>query len=160
MGESTEAALRRLGVLVGEWTTESTHPELPGTVVHGQATFEWLEGERFLIGRERADHPDFPDAIVIIGHTDGLQTHSFDSRGVYRVVETRISDEAWEFSMPREQPSDSAFAEGSPEFAGRFVGTFEDDGNTIAGRFQLSYDDENWQDDLQTTYRRVSPRPA
>jgi hypothetical protein len=81
VSESTEAALRRLSVLVGEWTTESTHPALPGTVVHGQATFEWLEGERFLIWRERADHPDFPDAIVIIGDTDGLQAHSFDSRG-------------------------------------------------------------------------------
>ena len=36
---------------------------------------------------------------------------------------------------------------------------FEDDGDTIVGRVQLSYDDENWQDDLETTYRRVSPRP-
>jgi hypothetical protein len=138
VSESTEAALRRLSVLVGEWTTESTHPALPGTVVHGQATFEWLEGERFLIWRERADHPDFPDAIAIIGDTDGLQAHSFDSRGVYRVVETRISDEAWEYLMPREQPSDTAFAEGTPGFSGPFVGTFEDD--------------------LQTTYRRVSAR--
>ena len=161
MSESTEteAALRRFGALVGGWTTESTHPALPGTVVHGQATFEWLEGERFLIWRERADHPDFPDAIVIIGWTDGLQAHSFDSRGVYRVVETRISDEAWEYRLPREQPSDTAFAEGTPGFAGRFVGTFEDGGDTITRLVQLSYDDENWQDDLVTTYRRLSARP-
>ncbi|MPY95666.1 MAG: hypothetical protein GEV08_22200 [Acidimicrobiia bacterium] len=78
---------------------------------------------------------------------------------MYCVVETRISEEAWEFSMPREQPSDAAFDEGSPGFAGRFVGAFADGGNTIVGRFQLSYDDENWEDDLQTTYRRVSARP-
>ena len=160
MSESTEAAHGLLGVLVGEWATESTHPAVPGTVVHGQASFEWLEGERFLIWRERADHPDFPDSIAIIGDTDGLQAHSFDSRGVYRVVETRISDEAWEYSMPREQPSDTAFDEGSPGFAGRFVGTFADGGNTIVGRVQLSFDDVNWEDDLQTTYRRVSARPA
>jgi hypothetical protein len=158
VNESTEGALRRLSVLVGEWTTESTHPAVPGTVIHGQATFEWLEGERFLIWRERADHPDFPDSIAIIGDTDGLQTHSFDSGGVYRVVETRISDEAWEYFMPREQPSDTAFADGTPGFSGRFVGTFEDGGNTIVGRVQLSYDDENWQDDLQTTYHRMSAR--
>jgi hypothetical protein len=157
VNESTEGALRQLGVLVGEWTTESTHPAVQGTV-HGHAMFEWLEGEQFLIWREHADHPEFPDSIAIIGHTDGLKTHSFDSRGVYRVLETRISDEAWEFFMPREQPSDTAFAEGSPGFSGRFVGSFEDGGNTIVGRFQLSYDDENWQDDLQTTYERVSPR--
>jgi hypothetical protein len=53
-------------------------------------------------------------------------------------VETRISDESWEYLMPREQPSDTAFAEGTPGFSGRFVGTFEDD--------------------LQTAYRRVSAR--
>lgn len=39
MSELADAALRRLGVLVGEWTTESTHRALPGTVVHGVATF-------------------------------------------------------------------------------------------------------------------------
>jgi hypothetical protein len=76
VSESTEVALRRLSALVGEWTTASTHPAVPGTVVHGRATSEWLEGERFLIWRERADHPDFPDAIAIIGDTDGLQAHS------------------------------------------------------------------------------------
>jgi hypothetical protein len=156
VAESTNDAMRRFSILVGEWTTESTHPALPDTVVHGRATFEWLVGERFLIWREHADHPEFPDAIVIIGDTDGLHAHSFDSRGSYRVVETRISDETWEYLMPREQPSDTAFAEGSSGFSGRFVGTFEDRDNTIAGRVQLSYDDENWEDDLQTTYRRVS----
>jgi hypothetical protein len=76
---------------------------------------------------------------------------------VYRVVQTRISDEAWGFTMPREQPSGTAFAEGSPGSAGRFVGTFADGGNTILARFQLSYDDERWEDDLETTYRRVRP---
>jgi hypothetical protein len=98
VSESTEDVLRRLGALVGESTTESTHPALPDMVVHGQASFEWLEGQKFLIWRERADHPDFPDSIAIIGVTNGLQAHSFDSRGVHRVMDTRISDETWEFS--------------------------------------------------------------
>ena len=63
MSELTEGALQGLGVLVGEWTTESTHPALPGTVVHGQATLEWLERKVPDLA-ERADHPDFSDAIV------------------------------------------------------------------------------------------------
>ena len=158
MSESTEDVLLRLGALVGEWTTESTHPALPDTIVRGQASFEWLEGKKFLIWREHSDHPDFPDAISIIGVTGGLQTHSYDSRGVYRTMETRISDETWELSMPREQPSDTAFAEGSSGFAARFVGTFADGGSTILGRVQLSYDDKTWEDDLKTTYRRVTTR--
>ena len=157
MTDSHDDDLRRLDRLVGEWTTTSTHPMLPeGTVVHGHASFEWLAGERFLIWRETADHPEFPEALSVIGHTNGLQTHSYDSRGVHRVTETRITDETWEFYLPRAQESETAFAEGSPGFAGRFVGTFADGGNTIEGRFQLSHDDEvTWEDDLQTTYQRV-----
>lgn len=142
--------------LVGEWTTESTHPAVPDTVIQGKASFAWLEGERFLIWRETADHPEFPDSLAMIGDTDGLRIHSFDSRGVYRVMETRMTEEAWEFDMSRKQPSETAFAEGSPGFAGRFVGTFEDGGDTIDGRFQVSDDDQHWRDDLMTTYRRVS----
>ena len=56
--------------LVGTWPTEATHPALPGVVVHGTVTAEWLEGERFLIHRGRTDHADFPDAISILGFTD------------------------------------------------------------------------------------------
>jgi hypothetical protein len=37
-----------------------------------------------------------------------------------------------------EQPSDTAFADGTPGFSGRFIGTFENGGNTIVGRVQLS----------------------
>jgi hypothetical protein len=45
----------------------------------------------------------------------------------------RISDEAWTFLMPREQPSDTAFDGSGPGFSGRFIGTFEDGGDTIVG---------------------------
>jgi hypothetical protein len=57
-----------LGRLVGTWTTAATHPAVPGVVVHGTAVIEWLEGERFLMHRARTDHPDFPDALSVIGH--------------------------------------------------------------------------------------------
>src|SRR4029079_8165220 len=95
------ARLEPLNRLVGTWTTEATHPAVPGVVVHGTVTIEWLEGERFLIHRARTDHPQFPDAISIIGSTDRdrvdkaadgdaaagapLSMHYFDSRGVFRV---------------------------------------------------------------------------
>ena len=68
--------------LVGEWTTEATHPGVPGTVVHGTARVEWLEGQQFLILRSRSDHPDFPDSISIIGDTErvGSSTSVMSSR--------------------------------------------------------------------------------
>src|SRR3954471_8084614 len=66
----TEPELEALNRLVGTWNTEATHPALPGVVVPGTVTVEWLEGERFLIHRARVDHPDFPDSISIIGFAD------------------------------------------------------------------------------------------
>jgi hypothetical protein len=36
-------ALKNLGVLVGEWDAEGLLPLDPPAVVHGQASFEWLE---------------------------------------------------------------------------------------------------------------------
>lgn len=46
--------------LVGTWTTEATHPAMPGVVVHGTAVAEWLEGERLLILRARNRSPRIP----------------------------------------------------------------------------------------------------
>ena len=108
----------------------------------GTAQVEWLEGERFLIFRSRNDHPDFPDSVSILGDTDGLRWHYFDSRGVHRIYELRVTDDSWE--MARE----------APEFSQRLTVTFDDD-DTMIGRSKLSRDDETWQDDLQITYRRT-----
>ncbi len=67
--------------LVGRWATEATHPAFPGTVVSGQATFEWLEDQRFLIQRSHYDHPEIPDAIAVIGIIDGKPSmHYFAPR--------------------------------------------------------------------------------
>ena len=140
--------LEGLRALVGEWTTEATHPSLPDTVVPGRTSVELLEGEQFLILRARNEHPDFPDSICIIGATDeeeSLTMHYFDSRGVFRVYRTGFEDGAWKM-----------WGDGPPGFSGRFSGSFSDDGDTLAGVHQLSRDDENWDDDLAITYRRTS----
>lgn len=148
-----------LGRLVGTWTTEATHPAMPGVVVHGTAVVAWLEGERFLTHRARTDHPDFPDALSVIGYmghdrADGadaapadadpspLRMHYFDSRGVFRVYETHMDGAAWRWWRD------------APGFSQRFTGLLSADGNTITGRSQLCRDDAHWADDLQITYRR------
>ena len=152
--------LDRLDRLVGTWSTDATHPEVPGVVVHGTVVIEWLEGERFLIHRARTDHPDFPDSISIIGFTERdrvdnqpdsdpavatespMSMHYFDSRGVFRVFDVSIDDEAWRLWRD------------APGFSQKFIGTFADGGDTIAGRWQLCLDDIHWNDDLQIAYRR------
>ncbi len=152
------AELERLGRrLVGAWTTEATHPAVPGTTVSGGAEVEWLEGERFLIFRARNDHPDFPDSISIIGDTDGLQMHYFDSRGVHRTYELRVTDVGWEIAR---DPAGHAPETGrdAPPFSQRLTLTFEDDDNTMEGRSKIALDEKTWQDDLQITYSRSQTR--
>jgi hypothetical protein len=130
---------------VGTWVTEATHQALPGTVVRGEATFEWLEGHRFVIQRSHYDHPEIPDAIAIIGVTDGqLSMHYFDVRGVYRVYAVGLDEHQWRFWRD------------APGFNQRFTGTLSDDGNTIKGMVELSRDGSNWEDDLAITYERPS----
>ena len=135
--------LDALDALIGQWATKETHPMLPGEVVKGRATFEWLEGERFLINRSTADHPQFPDSISVVGVTEeGLSMHYFDSRGVYRVYLLSMSDGVMKIWRD------------APGFSQRFTGRLEDGGDTIAGKWQLSQDDATWNDDLEITYRR------
>jgi hypothetical protein len=141
--------------VVGRWTTEATHPAFPGTVVSGWAEVDWLEGEKFLIWRSHSDHPDFPDSTSIVGDTDGLRMHYFDSRGVHRIYPLTVTGDGWEMAMDRQSSGSAAFASpDDPGFSQRMTFTFEDEDQTISGKSQLSYDDVNWEDDLQITYRR------
>ena len=145
--DTTNPSLQALSALVGEWTTEATHQMYPSTVVHGRSTFEWLEGEKFLIARARSDHPDFPDSISIIGDTGGLRMHYFDSRGVARIYEMTFDGGVWTFT--RDAPDFSPL-----DFRHRLTWTFSDDGRTIRGASQIGHDGKTWEDDLQITYRR------
>jgi hypothetical protein len=130
--------------LVGEWALEATHPMFPATVANGRMTYEWLEGERFLIQRSSNDHPDFPDSVSVIGFADDeLTAHYFDSRGVFRVY--RVAMEGDTLRMWRDEPG----------FSQRLDAKLSDDGTTLAGVWQLSRDDATWDDDLAVTFTRV-----
>jgi hypothetical protein len=132
------------GPLLGTWSTEATHPLLPGTVVRGHAGFEWLEDQRFLIQRSHYDHPDIPDAVTVTGVLDGSPAmHYFDPRGVHRVFAVELTAGTWRYWND------------TPGFAQRFTGTLSPDGDTIAGRGELSRDGVTWDDDLAITYRRA-----
>src|SRR5689334_19511079 len=90
-----DPALEPYDLFVGTWTTEATHPAMPGVVVPGSVNFEWLEGGRFLVQRSRNEHEQFPDAISVIGAPetgDGLVMEYFDSRGVRRTYATAFED--------------------------------------------------------------------
>jgi hypothetical protein len=135
----------RLEPLVGAWDVQGAHPADPSMVIRGRAVFEWLDGGRFLVERWTVEHPDFPNGIAILGEGEtGLAQHYFDSRGVARVYEMSMSDDGWE--LHRE----------SPGFSQRFIGSFRDDGATIAGRWEKCTDGANWELDFHLTYTRSS----
>jgi hypothetical protein len=143
--QTQHAELQGWQRLVGRWATEATHPAFPGTVVSGQASFEWLEDQRFLIQRSHYDHPEIPDAIAVTGIIDGKPSmHYFDPRGVHRVFVVDITEDTWRFWND------------TPGFSQRFTGTLSDDGNAITGEGELSRDDgASWAPDLAITYRRI-----
>jgi hypothetical protein len=135
--------LEAMGALAGEWTTEAIHPATGDLVVHGTATFEWLEGHRFLIGRARNEHPDFPDSISVLGEVDGRMCMTyFDSRGVHRVYELRFEDATWRLWRD------------APGFDQRFEGTLGEDGSVLSGAWEVATKPGEWSRDLEITYRR------
>ncbi len=139
--------LEGFDALVGAWDSTAIHPSLPGVEVPGTASFEWLEGGQFLIGRSRNEHADFPDSLLVIGAGgDRLVMHYFDSRGVERVYGTGFRDGVWR--LWRDDPA----------FAQRFVGTFEDAGSTIVGLWEVAEDGGTWEPDLAITYHRATRR--
>ncbi len=144
---SVESGLEEWERFIGSWETEGAHPMLPGEAIRGTSTFEWLDGRRFVIWRSQYEHPQIPDAITLIGVTDGqLSMHYFDERGVYRVYAASLDQGTWRYW--RDAPA--------PDLSQRFSGTFSDDGNTITGRGELSKDGSTWEDDLALDYRRVT----
>ena len=81
--------------------------------------------------------------------------HYFDSRGVHRILDVTVTDEGWEMAMDRHS-SASSFASPEAPFSQRMTYTFEDEDRAMAGKGKLSYDNVNWDDDLEITYRRAS----
>src|SRR5207244_9515306 len=63
-------ALVPLSFLVGEWSTEGSHPLLPGKVRRGRTGFAWLDGGAFLVIGSEMDEPEIPSGIAILG-TEG-----------------------------------------------------------------------------------------
>ncbi len=145
--------LEYLEPLAGEWEIEGTHRLMPGEIIRGRATFEWLNGEQFLIWRMHYDHPAIPDSIAIIGCDDrdgpeatggaGCMVNYFDSRGVSRRSAIEAGPGIWRTWRD------------SPGFSQRFTGRISDDGQTIRGLAELCEDGTTWVEDLPMTYRRV-----
>lgn len=141
--------LKPFGVLVGEWKTVGTHPQLPGVTLHGQVSFEWIEDGAFLLMHSAVEEEGIPSGIALFGSDDASDVASmlyFDERGVSRIYQTTLDGNIWKAWR------------NAPGFSQRFTGTLEDNNNTIQLVTELARDDVNWARDLVQTYTRAKYR--
>ena len=100
--------------------------------------------------RWHVDLPEAPDGTAVIG-CDGMSGTYYqlytDERDVQRVYEMSLADGVWRL-----------WRDGEP-FSQRFTGTFSENGETIAGRWEASEDREDWKVDFNLTYTKA-PGPA
>ena len=145
MPAERDPALDRLDILVGEWTLEAGPPGGPPWPGEASASFEWFDERSFLIQRQTVELPEAPNGLMLIGSGDdpgSFRQYYFDSRGVHRIYEMTLDETTW--TLHRDDPN---------PFPQRFTGTFEDGGNTIAGRWEKR-PEEDWEIDFELTYRR------
>ena len=132
---------------VGAWTTEGRHPMLPGTALHGRATFEWLDGGAFLCMRSEIDEPHVPKGVAIIGSDDEDGSFTmlyFDDRAVSRRYEVTMDAGVMQWERT------------TPAFSQRFALTLAADGRTVHGVGEMSRDGGPWGPDLELTYTRAT----
>src|SRR4051794_23496115 len=143
-----------LNRLAGEWDVEM---RADGVVVARElVVYEWIADGDFLLQRSQSQLTDAAPQIWrdnaptsstnVIGADDYSGRYGFlyaDSRGVRRVYEMSIDGD-----------ETRVWGESGPSFFQRYVGTFSDDGNQIDGRWERSTDNENWELDFESTYRR------
>ena len=132
-------ALRNLGRLVGKWNVELVFPHDPSNIVSGQASFDWLEGESFVV-----EH--LGPSTWIMGLDDSNDNYYVlyhDDREVSRVYQMNLSASHW--TIWRD----------SPGFSQRFEGRLDEDDNTIKAHWEKSSDGATWEHDFDIIYRRV-----
>ena len=60
-------ALKIFSALIGEWKTVGSHPYLPGIVLQGRASYNWLENGAFMIMHSENEEEKIPNGIAIFG---------------------------------------------------------------------------------------------
>jgi hypothetical protein len=147
-GNGTAVAHERLGLLVGRWDVELTHPDLPEGHGRGTMQVEWGPGGRFIVQRSRPDDPRFPDSLCVVGWDEDAGSylqHYFDSRGVCRIFRMTLAPGTWRLER-----------DDDPDFHQRFVGTISPDNATIEGAWERSSDQgATWELDFPMSYRRA-----
>jgi len=149
------SAFHQLDALLGQWRWEASIAGTP--TAYGEASFEWLEGDSFLL--QHADGEPAPTAppewitnlpfptVAVIAFDDVTGRFSYayaDARGVRRVYQMHLTDRLWEI-----------WGQAGPEFYQRFRGRFSLDEQAIDGRWERSLDNAAWELDFEIVYTKT-----
>ena len=139
-------ALKVFEILIGEWKSTGTHPYVPDKILHGHASFKWIEGGSFMCMHAEVDEPNFPNGIAVFGSDDNTEEYFmlyFDERSVSRKYDVSFKNNILNWWR------------NTPEFSQRYTWTFSNDGNTIVSKGELSKDGGEWEKDLEQTFTRI-----
>jgi hypothetical protein len=158
MAGNRSEALARLDVFIGDWVLEArfpgSQPAPPSARPEGpqvRSRFEWALDRQFLLQRTEVPVLAIPDSLTIVSvnpETGAYTQHYYDSRGVVRLYAMTLADGVW--TLTRESPDFSPL-----DFRQRFAGTLSQDGNTITGAWEKSFDGATWEHDFDLIYRRA-----
>jgi hypothetical protein len=144
--EIPNPALQAFSVLVGEWKSIGSHPMLPDLILHGHASFDWIEGGAFLIMKSGNDEGKIPSGTAIFGSDDAtgeIFMLYFDERKV-----SRKYDVSFQGNILKWWRNDPAFSQ-------RFTFEFTNNNNTIIGKGEMCKAGTTWEKDLELTYSRI-----
>jgi hypothetical protein len=139
-------ALRHRDIFIGKWNTEGeskTNQYGPAVKISAVDTYEWLDGEFFLVHRwDACISGDETRGIEIIGYDNSNQmyfTHSFDNKGNSVTYQASLNDGVWKILGESE----------------RFTGRFSPDGNILVGKWEILSDGKwlPWMDVKLTKIR-------
>ncbi len=142
VNQVANSAVEHLRPFIGTWAVSIAEKGIAA----GTITFEWLEGQAFVLQRSAPPDP-MPGNVAVIGCDDSTGQCSmqyFDERGVARIYQWSLNDGVW---MQWREASG---------FSQRFTGTFSADGDTIHGTWELCRDGTTWEKDFDLIYRRVA----
>jgi hypothetical protein len=143
---TANSALKRFAVLVGQWQTTGTPPQVPGKIFHGRTSFAWLEGGAFLIMRSEIDEREIPSGLAIFGSDDVANEFFmlyFDERGISRKYHVDMTGNQLKWWRD------------NPNFSQRLTITIEDEGNKLISKGEMSRNGAAWEEDLALTYVRL-----
>ena len=141
---SADLDLQRMSVFLGKWHMEGRQlagPAGPAASINAIQTYEWMQGERFLVHRFDGHVDDAPaSCIEIIGADPDrrcYRAHTFYNNGQMNVLDIDERGDHWRLL--------GDWSAGGRSMKVRCTISFADDDRTMLSKWEHSSDGSQWQ---------------